>query len=441
MRNHLRTVIVGILFSLLLSPVMALNLPGNLLLKGISLQNIYPNDPQYPQYPQYPTPPTPPAQTDMPIPPSYPGVPVYPGSNDFESADQLYNSGRQYYYQANYYSAAETLRRFLDRYPYEYRAAEACYLAAEAYMRLSLFGDALTYFRRVSAQYSYYSGAENATYYLAYCMVKLYDYSGATNEFRNFIIRYPYSQLADDAWYVSGLAYERLGNIAAAISAYQKVVNEFGGSNYYNESRQRLTALQGSTTNPQYPFPTNPNYPGVPTTPGNQNFLSDYELYNRGHSQFASGNMNNAVTYFNELLKRYPSSQYADDASFWKAKVRWEQKSHLQSISLFEALLRSYPGSQYEAEAVYTLAQVEKDYGRIQVANQTYLNLAANHFVWLQHTYPRHDSAAEALFQAGECYEIFGDYSSAKSYYQQAINIYPYSAAANKAREKLSGRY
>lgn len=426
---------VIVLTAILFAPVMAVGELRSPLSAAIRLMNQYPGNTGNPQYPQYPEP-TYPGQA---TPPTYPGDPLWPG-NSYQNSDQLFNSGRQLYNQAAYSSAIQTLRSFITYYPYEYRTAEACYLVADSYLRLNDFGNALMYFRRVSAQFSYHSYAERATYFIAYCLVKLYDYQGSVNEFRNFTLRYPQSDLADDAWYVSGLIYEKLANLNYAVAAFQKVVNEFPASNYYQQARERLLAIQGATVTPQYPFPTNPDQP-LPPASNTQSLLSDYDLYNRGHSQLAAGKFNNAATWFNELLKRYPSSEFADDASFWRADARLQQKDYLQAVSLFGGFVRDFPASPYHAEAIYNLARAQKEHGRINYANQSYLIQGAGNFAWYQHQYPREKNAAEAIFQAGECYEILGDYGSAKSYYQQAINLYPYSAAATKAREKISGRY
>ncbi|MDD3148026.1 MAG: tetratricopeptide repeat protein [Candidatus Riflebacteria bacterium] len=198
----------------------------------------------------------------------------------------------------------------------------------------------------------------------------------------------------------------------------------------------------GGQGNPVHPG--NPGYPGTPTpptNPGNQGPVSDYNLYNYGHAKYASGNFNSAVIYFDQLLKQYPASQYADDAAFWRAKIRWEQKNYLTAISLFANFIRIWPDSPLLADAIFTLAQTEKAFGRINVANRHHLFEGAGHFVMYQQRFPLGQNAAEALFQAGECYEISGDYGSTKSYYYRVIDLYPNSAAAVKAREKLSGRY
>ena len=270
--------------------------------------------------------------------------------------------------------------------------------------------------------------------------------------------------------------------IAATSRSFR--LNQYPGSSYYPGSggnsgnsgvpvypgtggqpgypgNQGGTAYPGNNGNTGYPdavsSQTSPVYPGTPAYPGSggigngsgtssggtgsQPSLSDYQFYSFGHSKYAAGNFNAAVIYFDQLLRHYPSSQYADDAAFWRARISAEQKKHLEAISLFSNFVRIYPASTYIPEAIYLLAQVEKSFGRIQVANLQHLRDAAAWFISYQQRFPQSPQAAEALFQAGECYEIYGDSNTTKSYYYQVINLYPTSAAAVKAREKISGRY
>lgn len=425
MRSMHRVLVLGIMI-LAFSPAFAFN-TGNALVNDIFAAPRVDSWPGQP--PTQPTPPTYPGN------PNYPGNPGYPG---YESPDQLFENGRNAYYQGNYAYSIQLLRRFLDRYPHEYRAPEATFIVAEAYLNSTDYGNALYFYRLVSSKYSYFHQAERSTYYIGYCLVKLYDYRGAINEFRSFIARYPFSEFVDDAWFVTGMTYEKLNDKASAINAYQKVVYEHPDSNYYSEAQQRLTALQNGTSTPGYPDYNPPQpVPIPPSNPGGNGQLSDYDLYNRGHSEYVAGNFNNAYIYFDELLKRFPGSMYADDASFWKGRIRYDQRDYLQAIRLFEEFVRFYPNSEMLPEASFTLAHSQKEYGRISAANLHYVRQAASNFAWFQQRYPTNSYASEALFQAGECYEILGDYPNADNYFRRAMTLYPNTPAAVKAKEKL----
>lgn len=386
-----------------------------------------------------------PTQPGQPVPPAYPpttpvpGIPTNPGNGQYESADYLYTSGRQAYSQGNFYNAIQFLRRLLDRYPSDYRAPEATYLTAEAYRRLNDHYNAISFYRRVSSQFPAWSQAHRAAYYVGFCLVKVADYQSAIYEFRSFISRFPTSDLVDDAWFVLGKTYEQLNDRANAIMAYQQVVYNYSHSTYYSQALERLNYLQSGgviyPTPPEYP----PANPIPPSYPDDGSYVSDYDLYQRGHSQLVSGNSAAAISYFDELIKRFPASAYADDAWYWKGEAYRQQRNYFEAIRQFENLLRNFPGSELYAPGVYQMADCEYEYGRVNAANRSYLQKAAEHFAWYQQNYPSAAQAAEALVRAGDCHEILGDYSSARFYYQRTIDLYPNSAAAYKAKEKLNG--
>jgi TolA-binding protein len=404
------------------------------------VDHLYARVDSWPGQPTQPGQPTlPPVNPIPPTVPGNPGYPGYPGNGNYESADYLFNTGRTAFTQGNFYNAVQYLRRFIDRYPYEYRAAEAHYLVAEAYRRLNDFYNAVSFYRKVSTNFANFSEAHRAAYFVGFCLVKITDYYGAISEFKNFIGRFPTSELVDDAWYVVGKTYEQVNDRANAIMAYQQVVYNYSNSNFYNQALERLNYLQNGgviyPTPPTYP----PNNPIPPTYPGNGSYVSDYELYQRGHSELISGNFQNALTYFDELIKRYPTSAYADDAYYWKGDAWRQQRNYLRAIPEFESLMRLYPGSELYAPAVYAMAGCEFEYGRINAANRSYLSRAASHYAWYQQNYPAGQYAADALVQAGDCYELLGDYSQARYCYQQTIDLYPNSAAAIKAKDKING--
>ncbi len=381
-----------------------------------------------------------PPTTPPTVPPTYPPTtPGYPGNGGgYQSAYQLFTRGQAAYNQGNLYNAIQLFQRLLNQYPYDTNAPMACYLTAESYRLLNNFYNAITYYQKVSISYPTFTQADRATYYIGFCKVKLNDYYGAINEFRNFIARFPMSQLIDDAFYVMGRTYENLGDNQNAIDAYEKVIYNYPNSDYYSKCRERLSLLKPDATYPDM----NPTPPEYPIPPGNSNpGLSDLELFNRGHSELLKGNTDNAVTYFNELLKRYPASIYADDALLWKGKAYLQRQSYLQAIDAFELFMRTYTYSDLYPEAVYTLAYSEFQQGKQNVTFRQYFVRAAQHFAYFQQNYPVHKWASEALFAAGECYENLGDYHTARGYFQQIVDQYPNTSTAQKAREKLNNTY
>ena len=373
--------------------------------------------------PRYPT----------PIPPSN----NYPGNWQYQAADDLFNEGLQAFNQGNYYSAIQPFLDLLSRYPYNSRSAEACFLLAESYKKTQNYYKALEYYRKVTYSYSNFFKIDRAHYFIGFCLVKQNDLYTAANELKQFVQRFTTSDLIDDAWYVLGKTYERINQYNDAINCYRQIVYGFSHSSFYQDSKMRLEYLENGNT-PTYPpvtTPTPPEYPGYGNT------LTDLELYQRAHTKMSQGQFNNAITYFSELRKRYPNSAYADDALLYTAQIYFDTRNYLEAIKNYESLMRSYPYADIFSDALYGLASAEFKKAKENASYRYFFERSAANYIKFQEQYPRHRFASEALFKAGECYEHQGYYQNAKFYYQRVLDIYPYSATAQKAREKLQGIY
>ena len=384
------------------------------------------NEPNYP--PSYP--PTYPPSYPPSYPPTYP--PSQPGNPGYQTAYQLYQNGMTAYRQAIYQNAIYYFGELVSRYPYDTNAPESCFLAGESARQVNQFYQAMDFYRRVVNSYYSYRKVDEAAYFIGFCLVKVNDFQGAINEFRSFIYRFPTSQLVDNAWYVSGRMYEQVQDTQNAIFCYRKVVYNYPNSDMINQARERLQYLENSSYPPNYP----PSYP-----PSNPPTLSDRDLFDRGHTELARGNFSGAIIYFDELVKRYPSSSLADDATLWKAKTYIEQRDYTNASKVYARFKSRYPNSELIAEALYGLGWSYYQIGMSGYGNREYFPKAAAQFIDFTNKFGYHQWAPEALFLAGESYERYGDINSARSYYREVVNRYPNTPSAQKAQEKLNGMY
>lgn len=345
------------------------------------------------------------------------------------SAEELFFTGQNAFMRGDYYTAVQYLLEFIRQYPNEHRVADANWLIAESYRSVKNYTEALNYYRRLLT--INHQNAHHAAYLMGWCMYKMGNYHNAITELHNFINRFPYSNFAGDAWYKIGRSNERISRIPRAIDAYKEVITKYNNSSFYFEANERYNYLL-TTTDPDYPLP--PDYPHHPP-PGE----SAYDLYRRGHTELSSGNYRNAIVYFERVLRYFSSSEWADDALFWKAESQYELKSYTDSIKNFERFINVYPHSKHYVTARFRLPMVQMEFGRIQLSNRQYLYRAAENFASFQHSYTNHREAATALYNAGLCMEIVGDYNSAVSYWQRVIDLYPHSPAYRLAKDKIDG--
>ncbi|MFZ2955315.1 MAG: tetratricopeptide repeat protein [Candidatus Ozemobacteraceae bacterium] len=389
-----------------------------------------PSNPGHPNYPQ-------------PMPPSNNPTPPYPPTNPGNStAEQLYQAGMRAYQSGDYYTAGMTLRQLVEKYPTDSRAAESAFISAESYSLINDFTNAIDMYRRVVNQYATFRRVDEAAYCVGFCMARLGDSYGAISEFKNFATKFPRSNFVDNAWYQSGATYEQLGDRQNAITCYRKVVYEFPGSDVQTEARERLAALQENAP----PLPPNqppsypPNTPPLPPSyPPAQ--LSDQELYDRGHSELIQGNYQNAILYFDQLLKKFPASPLADDACLWKGKTYLEQGEYSVAMEIFAGFKRTYGASDLLAEACYSLGWCELNIAKQDSTKLIYFQKAAAEFSDFVARFGFHPWAPEALYLSGESNEYYGDLSKAQSCYRAVVNRFPGSSSAQKAQDKLNGTY
>ncbi len=172
-----------------------------------------------------------------------------------------------------------------------------------------------------------------------------------------------------------------------------------------------------------------------------QQVQTDRTMYDSGHTHLARGNYTAARTYFDELLKRYPSSAWADDALLWKGKSYTEERNWKTASDVFYQFKSRYPSSELFPEACYDFAWSLYQQGMTSAANRSAFQHAGSEFSNFACRFSAHPRASEALYMAGECFDRYGNAQTARSYYQATVTRYPSSASAQKARERLNGTY
>lgn len=378
-------------------------------------------NPGTPTTPNHPTPQPPPGAPTAPGYPGYPQPPQYPG---YVSAESLYRNGMEAASRGDYRRAIYNFRRLLERYPYDFRTPEAAFQAGECSCKTGDYDRAMEYYRRVVTSYPRSARCEESMYLIGWCMVTIGDHRNALDQFIAFIRKYPNGRLTDDAWFSLGQCYERLNDPADAITCYRELINRFPGSEYYSQARARLRALE------QGGYPPGTGYP----------FHTDRELYDMGHTALMNRDYNGARTSFDELIRRYPNSSWADDALLWKGKSYAEERNWKDAAKAFSDFLFRHTDSELRSDAHFNFAWSLYQQA-IAESGRRLFEQAATEFSSFGYAFSTHPWAPEAVYLAGDCYDRVGNATTARRYFQETINRYPGSTAAQKARERLDGTY
>ncbi|HEX9657102.1 MAG TPA: HEAT repeat domain-containing protein [Bacteroidota bacterium] len=90
--------------------------------------------------------------------------------------------------------------------------------------------------------------------------------------------------------------------------------------------------------------------------PGNQDDPG-YDLYKRGYELIIQEKWKNAQEVLSELVKRYPRSEYRDDAMYWMAyALKFREKN--EAMAAYNNFLHQYRDSKYYDDAVADLNEL-----------------------------------------------------------------------------------
>lgn len=131
--------------------------------------------------------------------------------------------------------------------------------------------------------------------------------------------------------------------------------------------------------------------PAVP--PETTKDLPDIDLYMVAKKAFDNADYESAKKGFEELLRKYPKSQRADNAQFWLGESYYQEKWYEKAILEYQKVIEKYP---------------------------------------------KGNKVAAALLKQGFSFLNLGDKNNARLIFRELINKYPSSNEAAVAKKKLS---
>ena len=114
--------------------------------------------------------------------------------------------------------------------------------------------------------------------------------------------------------------------------------------------------------------------------------------YDKAFAMLKDGKYEQAITAFEDFLKNYPESKYADNAQYWLGEANYAYRQYKQALNEFQSLIAKYPDS---------------------------LKIAG------------------ARLKIGYVYYELKNWSAAEESLQQVIKLYPDATVAKKASERL----
>ena len=246
------------------------------------------------------------------------------------------------------------------------------------------------------------------------------DYSTAIRKLEQLIEVFSDSPLAAKARYRIGEIYQAAGEDSKAFRSYQKVVDNYPGSDLFIDavSKQFVIGEEFARNKPGGWFSFFRQDPAdlltKTVTAAPYAVEAEKALYDLGNYHFRQRHFQEAIDTFDRLVQDYPESQYvpaaeltAGEAGF---KLSRKQKNNedllLNTATRLAAFLARYPDNEGKEEA-------QKLYNQAR------------------------ELLAERALEVAQFYEKDKKPAAAKFYFEKVVKDYPETEAAKKAGEKI----
>ena len=93
--------------------------------------------------------------------------------------------------------------------------------------------------------------------------------------------------------------------------------------------------------------------------------------YDKAFALLKEGRYKQAIVAFDLFLKKYPSSQYADNAQYWLGEANYAYRQYRQALSEFQGLIAKYPDSPKVKGARLKIAYVYYEMKNWSAARET----------------------------------------------------------------------
>lgn len=238
----------------------------------------------------------------------------------------------------------------------------------EAYYRIGNFSAAATDFQQFTQQAS--ASDENysiAWYNLGYARFKQQQYNQAVNAFQQYIASETNRKKPE----------------------YSDALNRIGDSYYYNRNFAQAQQYysQAADTDPS---------------------TADYAAYQKAFVMGLQRDYTGKINALDDLMRRFPNSQYFDDALYEKSRALTMLNRENDAITVLRTLVSNYSDSQLAAQGGVQLGQLYYNIGEFQQSINAYKNVISK--------FPGSDDARNALVSLETVYRDMNEIGSYVDY-------------------------
>ena len=245
----------------------------------------------------------------------------------------------------------------------------------------------------------------SALYWRGETYYRMGNYTSATSDFRQFTQN---ATSSDEnwslGWYNLGYTLFKQQQYDQAVTAFQRYIsietdrkkteyadalNRIGDSYYFNRKFNEAERYysQASDANPS---------------------AADYAAYQRAFVLGLQHNYQGKINALDNLMSRYPNSQYFDDALYEKSRALTMLNRENEAIAVLQRLLNDFPRSSLASQGGVQLGQLYYNTNNFQQSINAYKTVISN--------FPGSDDARNALVSMETVYRDMNDIQSYVDY-------------------------
>lgn len=293
-----------------------------------------------------------------------------PGRQILDARQMItFQLGTQEFINGNYEAAARNFDTCINMGNYNVNARnEAYFWRAETAYRQGQYQtaakDYTTYTSRISSSQPNYA---LAFYNLGYTNFQMKNYNAALTNFKKY------------------LSVEK----NRQIPNYADALNRAGDCNLFNRNFSEAERYYGQA---------------VTQNPGN----ADYSEFQKAFVLGLQRNYAGKASALNNMMAKYPNSEYYDDALYEKSRALVMQNKENEAIAVLEKLQRDYPHSNFNQQAGVQLGQLYFNTNNPQKSIEAYKRVISN--------YPNTEEARMSILSLEGVYKEINDISSYAAY-------------------------
>ncbi|MFP8877235.1 MAG: tol-pal system protein YbgF [Myxococcota bacterium] len=94
--------------------------------------------------------------------------------------------------------------------------------------------------------------------------------------------------------------------------------------------------------------------------------------YRTAYAKWRAGDAPDCVEHFQKFVKTYPTSDHADDATYWMGDCYFKQGNFSAAVLRFDDVARQYPGGNKAPDALYRQGEALLRMGHGEAASQAF---------------------------------------------------------------------